>query len=329
MPIVPGIALRKDVILQKVTQEQIFEAYLGLPVDVGVNYINPLRIDKHPGCRYYYNNLGKLYFKDFAARMHLDCFAVVQYKYGCNFITALRIIVKDFNLNGLAPTNNVRVFVPTPKSRAIIRVTVRDWNQKDLDYWMQFNVSPEILKIGAVYPCKAVWFGEEYYTCKSNDPCYCYYGGVPYYKLYFPRREKGNNKFITNISINDAFLFGMHLLPASAPYIVLTKSYKDVLSLYSFGIVACSVHSEYHLINSDLYAKIKSAFPKVYTLMDNDVAGRDLTIKYHNTYDTTPLLFPMRWPKDFSDNVQQKGVDKMKEVIKQTHERLKINNNRV
>ena len=248
-------------------------------------------------------------------RHHWDCFAVVQYKYGCNFITALRIIVKDFNLNGLAATNNVRVFIPTPKSRTIIRVTVRDWKQQDLDYWMQFNISPEILKVGAVYPCKTVWFGEENYTCKSNDPCYCYYGGVPYYKLYFPKREKGNNKFITNVSINDDFLFGIHLLPTSAPYIILTKSYKDVLSLYSFGISAVSVHSEYHIINNTLFEKIRQKFPRVYTLMDNDATGRDLTIKYINLYDTSPLLFPIGWPKDFSDNVKQKGVDKMKEVI--------------
>ena len=315
MPIEPGIALRKDIILQKVTQEQIFEAYLGLPVDTGVNYINPLRIDKNPGCRYYYNNLGKLYFKDFAGKHHWDCFAVVQYKYGCNFIDALRIVVKDFNLNGLAATNNVVQFIPTKKSRAIIRVTTRDWNQQDLDFWIRFNIDQKLLKLGNVYPCKAVFFGEEYYRCKTNDPCYCYYGGGPYYKLYFPRRKKGDNKFITNVSINDEFLFGIHLLPASAPYIILTKSYKDVLSLYSFGVIACSVHSEYHLINSVLYEKIKDKFPKVYTLMDNDVAGRDLSNKYRNTYDTHPLLFPMRWPKDFSDNVQQKGVDKMKEVI--------------
>lgn len=315
MPVEPGIELRKDNILKRVTQEQIFEAYLGLPVDTGTNYINPLRIDKSPGCRYYYNGVGKLYFKDFAGKYHWDCFAVVQHKYSCTFIEALKIIVKDFNLNGLEATNSVVQYVPQPKSRSIIRVTTREWDKEDIAYWKQFNISLEILTLGAVYPCKAVWFGEEYYRCYPKDPCYCYYGGGDLYKLYFPNRQKGNNKFITNISINDDFLFGQHLLPKTNPYVVLTKSYKDVLSLLSFGICSISIHSEYHLINSDMYTKIRGIYFKVFSLFDNDISGRSITIKYNNMYGTTPLLFPIGWPKDFSDNVKYKGVDKMKDII--------------
>src|SRR5690348_17222810 len=113
MPILPGIPLRKDEILSRVTQEQIFEAYLGLPIDVGTTYINPLRADKSPGCRYYYRG-SKLYFHDFG-KYHWDCFAVVQYKFNCSFIESLRIIVRDFHLNNLSATNNVVEYVPETK----------------------------------------------------------------------------------------------------------------------------------------------------------------------------------------------------------------------
>jgi hypothetical protein len=309
MPIEPGIELRKDNILKRVTQEQIFEAYLGLPVDTDTNYINPLRIDKEPGCRYYYNSLGKLYFKDFGSKHHWDCFAVVQYKYGCNFIEALKIIVKDFSLNGLEATNSVVQYIPPIKTRSVIKVQVRDWTKEDLQYWLQFNITYDILKLGNIHPCKAVWFGEEYYRCKSNDPCYCYYFGRDLYKLYFPKRKKGENRFIQNLSINDDMLQGLSLLPESAPYLILTKSYKDVLSLLSFGINSVAVHSEYHIIKRDLYENLHTRFPIIYTLFDNDPAGRSLSIRYRDLYNVQNLLFPMGWLKDFSDNVKQKGVD--------------------
>jgi len=314
MPIEPGINLTKETILSKVTQEQIFEAYLGLPVDTGTSYINPLRVDKRPGCRYYYNALGKLYFHDFG-KNHWDCFAVVQYKFACTFAECLKIIVKDFSLNHLSSTNNVVKYIPETKIREVIKVSVRDWNDKDIEYWAQYNISPTILKIGNVYPCKSVWINDEHYKIKSIDPCYCYYFGNNMYKLYFPFRDY--NRFFQNIHLSDNTLQGFHLLPASGPYLVLTKSYKDVLSLYSFGIVSAAVLSEYHLIKEELYEHLLSRFPLIVTLFDNDETGRKLTIKYINKYRTPYLLFPIgSFAKDFSDNVKRFGVDKMNEICK-------------
>src|SRR5688572_2268496 len=271
MPVESEILLTKDNILKFVTQEQIFEAYLGLPIDTGTFYANPLRLDKHPGCRYYYDGLGKLYFKDFAGKFHWDCFAVVQYKYGgIKFVEALRIIARDFKLNGLTPTNNTVQYTPPPKEREVIKVSLREWEKEDLDYWKQFNISLEILKRFNVHPCKALWMNRQYYKCKKNDPCYCYYFGKDLYKLYFPSRKKGENRFFQNISIKDDMLQGLLQLPEKGDYLVITKSYKDVMSLASFGIPAVSVHSEYHVIKQEQYDRLHNRFPNIISLFDND-----------------------------------------------------------
>ena len=102
------VQLNKDNILKKTTQEAIMEKYLGLPVDLDKSYINPLRNDHEPGCKYWYSKTGKLYFHDFSRGFMWDCFAVVQHKYDLSFYAALSRINKDMALNLNKIANNER-----------------------------------------------------------------------------------------------------------------------------------------------------------------------------------------------------------------------------
>lgn len=314
MPVEPGIPLLKDEVLKRITEEEIFERYLQLPVDENVQYINPLRVDSNPGCKYYHNNQGRLRFKDFSKGYNWDCFSLVQYIYSCSFIDALRIIVKDFKLNTEIIKYEISKEIKI-RERYRIEIKTRAWESDDLEYWFSFNIMPSILDLYSVYPCKSIWVNNEYYRCRKNDPCYAYYFYNNLYKLYFPKRIKGENRFFTNIILSDNFLQGYSQLPPSGDLLIITKSYKDVMSLYSFNLSAVAPQSESQIINQEQYEILSSRFHNIISLGDNDSSGRRFLNNHKRHYNTPSFLFPWTMEKDFSDNVKRFGKDRIQEII--------------
>lgn len=321
MPIQPGVEITKQKILDKITEEKIMERYLGLEVDTECFLHNPLRPDRRAGCRFYYNNKGRLYFHDWG-KFHWDCFAVVQYRYGETFMEALKRIVYDFSLKEVAD-QCFEKYEPPIKTRAEVKVAVRDWNKEDLKFWGEGNIKEDTLSWGRVYPLKAFWINGEYYRCWKTDPTYCYYFGNGLYKLYFPLRKEG--RFWQNVSqLDDDLTQCWHQLPEKGDILILTKAKKDSMSMHTFNIISDAVLSETHLIKPEKMANYKSRFPIIYTLFDNDQTGRALAIEYYKEYGIPYLMFPKGWPKDFFANVALFGEIEMIKIIDQCKKRLKI-----
>lgn len=314
MPVQPGIDLTKKTILSLITEEQIFEKYLEIEPIEGINYINPLRLDRGAGCRFYYNNQGRLKFKDFAKGYNWDCFNIVQYRYNLTFPEALKKIVKDFSLNSQNEVLALSIIEREIKEREKIRIAIREWEEKDLAYWKQYNIDIDTLRKYNVHPCRAIWTNNEYYKCKEKDPCYCYYFGDNLYKLYFPYRD--NARFFQNISqVNDSLIQGYHQLNKQVDHCIITKSFKDVLSLSTFDINSGAVLSETHVLKQEQIDELKQKYKHVFTLFDNDSTGRKLAIKYKQLFNIDYLMFPFTMEKDFSDNVKVYSVEKMQNII--------------
>jgi hypothetical protein len=323
MPVEPGIDLKKEEVFKRLTEEQIFERYLGITVDETTTYTNPLRVDKRAGCRFYRASNGRLYFKDFSKKYHWDCFNVVQELYNCSFTDAIRIIIQDFKLNN-TPVLYEQSFTPIKRERRKIQIAVRSYDQQDIDYWEQFGITVDLLYQYKVYPCKAVWLNGEYYRCKSNDPCYAYYfgklEGIDIFKLYFPFREE--NRFFQNIHVEDEFLQGEQQLTQSTNSVVITKSYKDVIALSIFGIEAVAPLSEYHLITYDKYSWLSNLYSSILITGDNDSTGRAFILAHSKEYGIPYEVFPFTMEKDFTDNIKKFGLHSIKEIVdllKQKH----------
>jgi hypothetical protein len=313
MPIEPGIPLTKEEIFKRITEEQIFEKYLGIRVDDEFHH-NPLRIDKKAGCKYYRNNAGRLYFKDFSKGYHWDCFNVVETIYNCNFIEACRQIIRDFKLNN-TPVIYEQTYEPTIKSRITIQIMVREWNQQDINYWGKGGLTIDNLVEGRVYPCKAVWLNGEEYRCKTGDPCYAYYFGNGLYKLYFPFRTE--HRFFQNIHLEDNFLQGYSLLKRNTSLIIITKSYKDVLCFRKLGIEAVSPISETQIITQEHYDEFNKDFDYMATVGDRDYRGRMFMLKHYTNYGIPYTFFPPSWGKDLFNCNENKGYSFVKEMIEQ------------
>ena len=358
--------LTKQLILGKISQVTIFSTYLNLSdklvqycIDTGELICSPIREDSHPTCGFKYDNKGKLKFKDFAGYFWGDCFDIVAlvmssiYKKSYNvankedFIKILRHITftfkdifygqeKDINL-----VNEINTAISNIKhQKPIIELVVREWNQYDKSYWEKFGVPLQFLNVNFIYPIDQYYINrkinpEPKYFYNIDDPCYGYClgqdrSGVYNIKLYFPNREKGATKFISNCN----HLEGIYNLDKhDYDVIVITKSTKDrvsigaaikrIVSLYgqenigNIGVINIP-HETYRLRQNEydwLKGKLKEN-GKIVSIMDNDIVGKKEAIWLKNNYKIIPLLIPRDYnAKDFAELVSNNTMNNVNELI--------------
>lgn len=358
--------LTKQTVLEKISQVTIFSTYLNLSdtivqhcIDTGELICSPIREDIHPTCGFKYDNKGRLKFKDFSGYFWGDCFDIValvmssiynkQYnvKDKNDFIKILRHITftfkdifygqeKDINLiNSINyAVNNIKTQKPK------IELVVRDWNADDKTYWDNIGVPLNFLNINFIYPVEQYYINrnvnpEPKYYYNTNDPCYGYLlgqdrNGIYNIKLYFPKRDKGHTKFITNCN----HLEGIYNLDKNNyDIIVITKSTKDRVSIGAallkmsllyrelinkqIGVINIP-HETYKLRQNEydwLYSKLNNN-GHIISLMDNDAVGINESIWLKNNFNIIPFLIPFRYKsKDFSELVQNINFQEIKTLI--------------
>lgn len=293
--------LTKDYILSKITQEQIFEKYLGIPVESNSTTLvrSPLRAnDNIPTCSFYYSENGKLRFRDWAGYFWGDCFDAVGYKLYVDskdkkgFGVILDQIARDFRLHKYSDslidtgsTFDEREANTKVKRKTIITFKGRIWNKWDADFWKSGNISSKNLEEARVYPCAYIWVNNNLiYNFKPNDPAYAYYFTPNDIKIYFPLRT--TYRFIGNTN----YLQGIDLLVPDRIGII-TKSYKDVLSMRTFNLQAISPSSESTPISPIQWSKLKWTCNHWFTLLDFDRQGVVMTNKLRKLYPVQPLFF--------------------------------------
>lgn len=131
------IRVTKEMILNKISQEQLMEHYLGVPCRKGL-FRSPLRQDKRPTCAFYRNKNGDLIFKDFGSTFCGNFISVVMEKFQCSYAKALQIIGNDFNI---FPNKNLKVNKPKleytgskidEQKTAVIQVEIREFQDYEL-----------------------------------------------------------------------------------------------------------------------------------------------------------------------------------------------------
>lgn len=111
------------------------------------------------------------------------------------------------------------------------------------------------------------------------------------------------------------------MLPKSGgEYLVITKSLKDVMTLYSCNIPAIAPISENCFVTDAQYNKLRSKFKKIILFYDNDSAGISNMNKIKKKYPEVYVLFIPRnynkkGAKDISDFYKLYGRDKTLALI--------------
>lgn len=309
--------ITKDFILQYIRQEDIMEFYIGVSILDSGFFCAPswMRSDKNPTCNYSWNH-GVLYFRDWSYDEPLDCFSVVQKKYNVNFYDALNIIATDFKL-----TNSVEVSKKTKinldykskgknNNKSIIRVKIQPFTLTDNNYLSSYHITKEICKKYNVFSPKYVWLdGQLVYVYRKENPALAYYfgkddDGNEKWKIYYYKKD--NYRFIANTNrIN-----GWVQLPKKDSHLIITKSLKDVMCLDIYGISSISMQAESQTPYDYIIEELKNRFNKIISIFDHDEAGKRRAIEIYNKYDIPYYYIIDDNAKDFSDYIQQYGIEK-------------------
>lgn len=319
----------QDFILSKINQESIMQHYTGLDVNSKKLALSPFRNDHKVTCAFYKSKSGVLYLHDFATNEHINCFTVVSKLYDCSYYKALEIIAQDFGL--IEGSHKVATFKIVPDIKesesARIQVQIKDYSNKELEWWNQFGISKKLLKKYHIYSIQNVFLnGNLKFITTEKCPIYGYYfgkdkNGEEKWKIYFPLKTE--YRFLNNLS--KKILQGYHQLPKTGDLLVITKSMKDVVALYGFGIAAVSPNSETLFVDDKKLDEFKKRFKHILVLYDNDRAGLHnmwLIRKQHP--ELNYFYLPFYLSKDFTDSIKLVGVDNMKEYVNDFFKEYKL-----
>lgn len=299
--------ISKEELLNKYSEYDIFRHYFG-DFQLGETYRSPLRAgDNTPSFNIFYSRRTDcLLFKDFAGKRG-DCIRFVQYLLALpSYQDAIQQISKDMALSySIVRPPEVHV----SKSRAVcdIKIAVREWQDRDSAYWSQYGISRPTLRLYNVVPIEGYYQNEKYFETKDIAYAYLEYKDEQLtYKIYRPTASK-DKKWRNNNP------FGVHQgyrqLPFSGECMIITKSLKDVMSIWECtDIPAIGVQSETCFIKDSVIEEYKMRFDNLYTLFDNDRQGREQAASYEKLYDIPFIFIPDgHGAKDFSDLVKLIG----------------------
>lgn len=314
----------KEFLLSKYPEETYMSYYLGIPVKKGL-FKSPLRKDKSPTCSFYRNRNGELIFKDFNGSFYGNFINVVMYKYGVSYYEALRIIGVDFNfIKGTKTKNEAPKVINNAvrfqeKGTSDIRVEIKEYSKKELDWWGSFGITPKILNKYKVFSCKNIFLNGSLFLTSSKDSLmFGYYEGkkdnIEFWRIYFPKRD--NYRFLSNTP--SKLVQGYAQLPKKGNLLVITKSMKDVMTLYSLGISAIAPNSEHLFITDKMLQDLKERFKYIVVFYDNDLAGIQNMQKIRKEHpELVYFWIPRRYnAKDISDFRKMYGETKTREFIK-------------
>jgi 5S rRNA maturation endonuclease (ribonuclease M5) len=300
-----------DKILNLITPEEIFRKYIPFHFEIGKVYISPLRDDDTiPSFGIYYNqHYNKLMYKDYRGNQG-DCFIFVKEMFNISYTQALKKICYDFKLDNIKYTENLKkdlkIKIKTSNikynSKINYQIKSKNFTKFDLDYWESYGINLEILKFFNVYRVEKIYKNKYLHkVIFDNNPTYCYYfPRTSNIKLYSPF-EKKENKW-RNTANNEWDIQGYDQLPEKGDLIIITKSMKDVMTLYSLGYTAVATHAESERINPDFIRHIKKRFENVIIFFDNDIAGKTNSLKLSETFNLLKIEFDeFLGVKDISD----------------------------
>lgn len=322
--------ITKEFLLSKNNEETYMTYYLGIPVKKGL-FKSPLRSDNHVTCSFFRGKSGNLYFKDFASGKCLTFEGVVMEKYNCNYHTALKIIAKDFGYTKDSPVKKIAVKIQ-PKfeeeKQTFIQIEAKEFSEPELKWWGSFGITKDILYRFKVYSCSTVFLNRNIYAQSAqHSPIYGYYFGkkenIEQWRIYMPKRKEF--RFIGNVSTKT--IQGYKQLAKTGKLVVITKSMKDVMCLYSLGISAIAPNSETQFVSDKVLEELKQRFKYIVLLYDNDLTGVRFTNKIRKQH---PELIVSMIPrstgtKDISDYYYMYGRKNTQEFITNYIKKLKKN----
>ena len=159
------------------------------------------------------------------------------------------------------------------------------------------------------------------YTYSNTNPCIGYYFPVQKkWKLYFYLNK--NFRFLSTTTSD--IIQGWEMLAEKGENLIITKSFKDIGTLFEQNISAIAPQAESILIPENIISELKQRFNNIYSLMDYDNTGIHLAWTMRKLYGIKSYFFTDKiWNrkgkylncKDISDFRKEFGYIETKKVI--------------
>lgn len=325
--------LSRDNIMRRVSEDILWRHYLGFNFTVGRTYKSPLREDPIPSFSIFEARRmgGKIMAKDHGGTFSGDVFDYVMFTERLDFYSAMVKVNNDFGLGLSYKIDKVQANIPYRRAvnvqvaplrtpGIIYEVEHRPPTQLDIDHWLGFGITRNILRLYEVYCVNVLWCnGQCCYTYDPGNPCYQYRFRSGNSKFYWPLAAKGY-KFRGNID-NDIDIQGYYQCSMDkenkGELLVLTKSLKDVMLLREYGIDAVAIHGENHRFNKDFMRHIKERYHRIVSLYDRDASGMKGARYLWKEFGIGWVFIPKGSGKDITDFYKLKGREKVDEFVQQ------------
>lgn len=314
----------KEFILNRVREEEIFERYLSITIRTDEKYVNTLpgrpKLDRRPGCSFFERSDNRLIFKDWGWRS-FDCFEAAKQYYGYSWQQTLQQIARDFGLitaTGSTPIIYRDAQLPPRSFRSkdsyvSIQVKVKPWKPKEIAFW-QFSdrsVTIEELEKLRVFTISHYWF-DGWLSGQDLSGAFGYYLGYPdKWQIYRPFVKNKRYKFRQSSS---SWVIGLTGLDRTCGYVVVTKSYKDYVTLQLLGYNACCVLSESHVFTQE-QVEILDTYSNVFLLYDNDEIGKTFAQQRAEEHSWYYILYPEALGKDTYAIAKEHGTTTVKDFL--------------
>jgi hypothetical protein len=273
-------------LLQKVTQQQIFEFVLDRTFNFEDKYLSPFRVDTRPGCRFEERSDGTILFIDFGEKhirphkTHRTCFAMVMDKYDCNLTKAIHIILSKFNLSANSSDYSI-VTVPTINYThskhndlpVIFECTKAEFNNSNIYFWNQFIIKTQHLIEDNVFSASKIVINnpnkKKVSTFRPYGHCYVI-DFIDAIKIYQPYSI--DYKWMTNC--NENHIGNIDNLPQEGEHLIIASSYKDHRVLRNIGYDnVIWLHNEGAIPSKYILESLVKRFKLITIFYDSDLAG--------------------------------------------------------
>ena len=319
--------LNKEEILRRTNKGlDVFKHYIPTQWKTGRNFLNPLYEDRKASCNVYFDRRGDIFrFKDFGNDDYSgDCFFLVgklkglDCNNGADFVEILKIINRDMCLGAsdsdyslpqqqMQPPVNKQSIpeLPEPQKSKPYNILQQKFTQKELDFWLQSGITPEILKLYKAVSLKEFRSVNKddkpfFYTSSENEPIFGYMG-KRFVKIYRPFSQV---RFLYGGNIGENYCFGLEQLPAKGDTLFITGGEKDVMTLAAHGFHAICFNSETSIIPTGIIYKLTFRFKHIVLLYDADKTGIESAIKHEKAlseYGVKRLVLPLSGEKKDKD----------------------------
>lgn len=324
---------KKD-LLKYISDLDIYQKYIDKEVLPGKVMLSPFRNEKNPSFGLFRGENDEICFKDFTIPNYAgDCIKFVQLKFNLTYFEALSKIAIDFDMGDdfiikkfeKTPSNNMIAMNRDEfLSKAItldLKKTKRKWFLYDVNFWNQYGISISTLEKFNVEPISHFHVNGK--IIKAEKYAYCFIefkDGRETYKIYQPFSEK--YKWLNGH--NNSIWQGWSQLPLNGDILIITKSLKDVMSIYEVAnIPAVALQCENILPKQHVFNELNERFNVIFGFYDNDFDkeqnwGKIFSDKLCSTFNLIQVQIDENLGcKDFSDLVKTYGEKESKKILEE------------